>query len=446
MVHCCVPGCKNTHHHKTKKEEWQIDSRNYSLHDLPGEDRIEVRDLWVMAINRSTLPKDVAVCSDHFTEDCFDEKWEEYKRKYGPTKVKRKLKLDAVPTIFPGRVFYHEKVHQIREDWKNKVLQKRLEYERLRLEKEYRDRFKATQTECQCKCRCKLRKKNFGQQVNFQFKFMEDVGVQFPKDLTEAVKVDHSYTQGGKKKNKCNTTTTVVTVPTYSLSNNSVSIQTSDLEDIPTDANLVSDSDVATSTFHPRSEVSDNVHATISVLPNGQLIAETPDGQVASGHLRSGAASGSLTATLSVLPSDHLIAGPSNFHAGSGVSHSVTATISVLPSGQLVAGTTGVHLVPEESGSVISTISTGTINSAVSDDVCGEITNAQNIDFVCVPSASSANVLHQGVQQFDEQLNATTMVLQGKRKPAEQDTFQSYQEKRLRFPDDDVLGIKPDPT
>lgn len=156
----------------------------------------------MMAINRSTLPKDVAVCSDHFTEDCFDEKWEEYKRKYGPTKVKRKLKLDAIPTIFPGRVFIHEKVQRIRENWKNKVLQKRLEYERLRLEKEYRDRFKNTQTDCQCKCRCKLRKKHFSQQVNFQFKFMEDVSVQFPKDLTEAVKDDHSYTQGGKKKTK----------------------------------------------------------------------------------------------------------------------------------------------------------------------------------------------------------------------------------------------------
>ena len=244
MVHCCVPGCKNTHHHKSKKEEWQIDSRNYSLHDLPGEDRLEVRELWVMAINRSTLPKDVAVCSDHFTEDCFDEKWEEYKRKYGPTKVKRKLKLDAVPTVFPGRVFYHEKVQQIREDWKNKVLQKRLEYERLRLEKEYRDRFKATQTECQCKCRCKLRKKHFGQQVNFQFKFMEDVGVQFPKDLTETVKDDHSYTQGGKKKNKSNasssTFTSTATSSTNISNNSDVSIQTENNNNLPLDAGVES--------------------------------------------------------------------------------------------------------------------------------------------------------------------------------------------------------------
>ena len=85
----------------------------------------------------------------------------------------------------------------------------------LKMEKEYRDRFKHTQTECQCKCRCKLKKKNFGQQVNFQFKFMEDVGVQFPKDLTEAVKDDHSYTQGGKKKKGgkgTNTNTNYVTV------------------------------------------------------------------------------------------------------------------------------------------------------------------------------------------------------------------------------------------
>lgn len=229
MVHCCVPGCKNTHHHKNKKDEWQggQDSRNYSLHDLPGEDRMEVRELWIMAINRSTLPKDVAVCSDHFTEDCFDEKWEEYKRKYGPTKVKRKLKHDAVPTLFPGRMFVHEKVQQIRENWKNKVLQKRLEVERLRLEKEYRDRFKYTQTDCQCKCRCKLRKKNFGQQVNFQFKFMEDVGVQFPKDLTETVKDDHSYTQGGKKKKGGTMTKNIATA--------SSTVNSDDIEKLPLD-------------------------------------------------------------------------------------------------------------------------------------------------------------------------------------------------------------------
>lgn len=206
MVHCCIPGCKNTHHNKSKKDEWSgQDTRNYSLHDLPSEDRMDIRELWVMAIHRSSLPKDVAVCSDHFTEDCFDEKWEEYKRKYGPTKVKRKLKLDAVPTIFPGRIFIHDKVQRIRENWKNKELQKQLELERLRIEREYKDRFKLTQTECTCKCRCKLRKKNFSQQVNFQFKFMKDVGVQFPKDLTQTVKDDHSYTQGKSRSNKTNT-------------------------------------------------------------------------------------------------------------------------------------------------------------------------------------------------------------------------------------------------
>jgi len=211
MVHCCIPGCKNTHHNRSKKDEWSgQETRNYSLHDLPSEDRMDIRELWVMAIHRSSLPKDVAVCSDHFTEDCFDEKWEEYKRKYGPTKVKRKLKLDAVPTIFPGRIFIHEKVQRIRENWKNKELQKQLELERLRIEREYKERFKLTQTECTCKCRCKLRKKNFSQQVNFQFKFMKDVGIQFPKDLTQTVKDDHSYTQGKGKPNKVNSSSKTI--------------------------------------------------------------------------------------------------------------------------------------------------------------------------------------------------------------------------------------------
>ena len=127
--------------------------------------------------------------------------------------MKRKLKLDAVPTIFPGRIFIHEKVQRIKENWKNKELQKQMEVERLRIEREYKDRFKLTQTECTCKCRCKLRKKNFSQQVNFQFKFMKDVGVQYPKDLTQTVKDDHSYTQGKSrtgvvKTAECSTGTT----------------------------------------------------------------------------------------------------------------------------------------------------------------------------------------------------------------------------------------------
>ncbi|XP_065659776.1 uncharacterized protein LOC105851031 [Hydra vulgaris] len=204
MVHCCVPGCKNTHHHKNRgsKDEWgcqSSDSRSFSLHDLPNEDRMDIRELWIMAINRTSLPKDVAVCSDHFTEDCFDEKWEEYKRKYGPTKVKRKLKVDAIPTIFPGRIFVNEKVQLIKNNWKNKVLQKRMEMEKMRLDREFKDRFKYTQTDCECKCKCKLKKKNFSQQVNFQFKFMEDVGVQFPIDVHDSVNKDHSYTHGKGK-------------------------------------------------------------------------------------------------------------------------------------------------------------------------------------------------------------------------------------------------------
>ena len=218
MVHCCVPGCKNTHHHKNRgsKDEWGCqtsDSRSFSLHDLPNEDRMDIRELWIMAINRTSLPKDVAVCSDHFTEDCFDEKWEEYKRKYGPTKVKRKLKADAIPTIFPGRIFVNEKVQLIKNNWKNKVLQKRLEMEKMRLDREFKDRFKYTQTDCECKCRCKLKRKHFSQQVNFQFKFMEDVGVQFPVDVL-TVKEDHSYTHGkgkivSKETGKVNTTPTL---------------------------------------------------------------------------------------------------------------------------------------------------------------------------------------------------------------------------------------------
>ena len=58
MVHCCIQGCKNTHHSKGKKDDWgKDDTRNYSLHDLPSAERMDIRELWVMAIHRASLPK-----------------------------------------------------------------------------------------------------------------------------------------------------------------------------------------------------------------------------------------------------------------------------------------------------------------------------------------------------------------------------------------------------
>ena len=50
---------------------------------------------------RSVLPKSVHVCSDHFTEDSFDESQELKWRLFGGN-LKYILRLDAVPSLFPN--------------------------------------------------------------------------------------------------------------------------------------------------------------------------------------------------------------------------------------------------------------------------------------------------------------------------------------------------------
>ena len=58
-------------------------------------------DAWIKAIARQVLFKAVHVCSDHFTEDSFDES-QELKRHVLGGNLKYIIKPDAVPSLFPN--------------------------------------------------------------------------------------------------------------------------------------------------------------------------------------------------------------------------------------------------------------------------------------------------------------------------------------------------------
>ena len=63
--------------------------------------REDTRDACIRAITRPVLPKAIHVCSDHFTEDSFDES-KELKRRLLGGNLKYILKPDAVTSLFPN--------------------------------------------------------------------------------------------------------------------------------------------------------------------------------------------------------------------------------------------------------------------------------------------------------------------------------------------------------
>ena len=88
MVHCCVPGCIN-HSSKTS---------NISYHRIPNDKGLQ--KAWLARIRRENLPplQNCYVCSEHFTDDCFET---DLKAQLMPElRVKRRLKRDAIPSVF----------------------------------------------------------------------------------------------------------------------------------------------------------------------------------------------------------------------------------------------------------------------------------------------------------------------------------------------------------
>ena len=87
---CVVAGCSKTH------------KKGASLFKFPTEKTLRMK--WIKQVQRTRVdwkePSAYScVCSDHFTEDCFQER-STLSDQFG-LKVKRMLKPDAVPTIFP---------------------------------------------------------------------------------------------------------------------------------------------------------------------------------------------------------------------------------------------------------------------------------------------------------------------------------------------------------
>ena len=88
MVTCYMKGCSN---------QSRL-NKNVSYHKIPGQERKDIKKAWTRAIAR---PKAVHVCSDHFTEDSFDENQEITWHLLGGN-LKYILKPDAVPPLFPN--------------------------------------------------------------------------------------------------------------------------------------------------------------------------------------------------------------------------------------------------------------------------------------------------------------------------------------------------------
>ena len=91
---CVAAGCD------TKNSE------GYSLHTFP-RDR-DLREKWIRAVKRQRSNWDgpskySLLCSKHFEPDCFVTEGSRYRDEVGiPTK--KRLKPDAVPTIFPRSI------------------------------------------------------------------------------------------------------------------------------------------------------------------------------------------------------------------------------------------------------------------------------------------------------------------------------------------------------
>ena len=88
MVHCCVPGCIN---HSSRMS-------NIRYHRIPNDQGLQ--KAWSARIRRDNFPplQNCYVCSEHFTDDCFET---DLKAQLMPElKVKRRLKRDAIPLVF----------------------------------------------------------------------------------------------------------------------------------------------------------------------------------------------------------------------------------------------------------------------------------------------------------------------------------------------------------
>ena len=92
MPHCCAVNCSNQ----------PSQNSNTSYHRLPKDEALA--KVWKNKINRTQLPNQVYLCSEHFEESCFDKSWDIKQSLMSPgSKKSRKLLKGSVPTIFPHK-------------------------------------------------------------------------------------------------------------------------------------------------------------------------------------------------------------------------------------------------------------------------------------------------------------------------------------------------------
>ena len=94
MAHCSIVGCKN-------KLANNSEVTHFSLPKGPQK-----RKSWLAAISRdkSNLPLNVFVCSDHSEDKYFDKSWDLQNRLfYTDRPIKRKLISRAVPALLPHK-------------------------------------------------------------------------------------------------------------------------------------------------------------------------------------------------------------------------------------------------------------------------------------------------------------------------------------------------------
>ena len=101
MPHCCAYECNNES--KKQKEKGKVEKK-VTFHRIPGNDKknyVRNGQLPLSVRLRIILPKCPYLCSDHFDISCFDESVDLQNQFLGGSK--RKLKKDAIPTIFSHR-------------------------------------------------------------------------------------------------------------------------------------------------------------------------------------------------------------------------------------------------------------------------------------------------------------------------------------------------------
>ena len=89
MVNCCVPWCNNYYENTA--------SEGVSYHQIPRDKKIG--RIWKERFRRANLPKAGAVCNKQFKAEDYESSYSLREQLTGQ-KVKRRLKKDAVPSIF----------------------------------------------------------------------------------------------------------------------------------------------------------------------------------------------------------------------------------------------------------------------------------------------------------------------------------------------------------